>query len=128
MLAIKAMNDSAGLQGPVPALLIFGVMPRFPVVPSELPEQNSTMSAMHSARKEMTAAIAKELLNTAVRANVPIAAVKNIMIGADVPMYREKPEDKWIGPLKVLESDEKVLRISVKGSPMQVSVDKVKLW
>ena len=128
MLAIKAMNDSAGPQGLVPTLSIFGVMPRIPVVPSELPEQISRMPAMHSARKEMAAVIAKDRLSTAIRANVPAAAMKNTKIVSDVFVYRENPEDKWIGPFKVLDNDDKVLRIDVKGSPMQVSLDKVKLY
>ena len=109
MLAVKAMNDSAGPQGLVPTVLILGVMPRIPVVPSELPDQISRMTAMHSVRKEMAAVIAREHLNTATRANVPVAAMKDIMVGADVLVYREKPENNWIGPSKVLENNEKVL-------------------
>lgn len=97
MLAIKAINDRAGPQGLVPTLLIFGVMPRISVVPSELPDQISRMAAMHSARKEMTAFIAKDRLSTAIRANVPAAAMKNIKVGSDILVYRENPEDKWIG-------------------------------
>ena len=103
-------------------------MPRIPVVPSELPEQISRMAAMHSARKEMAAAIAKERLSSAIRANVPAAAMKDIKIGSDVLVYREKPEDMWIGPFKVLDSDGKLLRLDVRGSVMQVYVDKVKLY
>ena len=94
MLAIKAMNDSAGPQGLVPTLLIFGVVPRITVVPSELPEQISRMAARHSARKEMTAVIAKDRLSRAIRANISAAAMNDIKVGFDVLVYREKPEDK----------------------------------
>lgn len=34
MLAIKAINDSAGPQRLVPTILIFGDMPRIPILPS----------------------------------------------------------------------------------------------
>ena len=127
-LAIKAMNDTAGPHGLVLTLLIFGVMPKIPVVPTQLPEQISRMAALHSAQKEMFASIAKERLNTAIRTNVPSAAIKDIEVGAEVLVYREKPENKWTGPFTVLQSDGKVLQVDVKGSPTQVSVDKVKLY
>ena len=128
MLAIKAMNETAGPHGLVPTLLIFGVMPRIPVVPTQLPALILRMEAMHSARKEMSASIAKERLNTSIRTNVPSAAMKDIDVGAEVLVYREKPEKKWTGPFTVLQSDGEVLHIGVKGSPTQVSVDKVKLY
>lgn len=118
MLDIKAMNDSAGPQRLVPILSIFEVMPRIPVVPSELPEQISRMAAMHSARKEMAAVIAKEVLSTAIRANVPAETMRNIKVGSDVLGFREKPEDKCIRPFKLIKIDEKVLQIDVKVSMM----------
>ena len=83
---------------------------------------------MHSARKEMSASIDKERLNTSIRTNVPSAAMKDIEVGAEILVYREKPEKKWTGTFTVLQSDGKVLHIDVKGSPTQVSVYKVKLY
>lgn len=63
MPTFKAMKDSAGTQELVPALLIFGVLPRISVVWSALPEQISRMAAMQSARKEMVPVIAKGCLS-----------------------------------------------------------------
>ena len=46
---------------------------------------------MHSARKEMSTIIAKDRLSTAIRTNVPSAAMKDIEVGNCVLLYREKP-------------------------------------
>ena len=114
MLAIKAMNDSAGPHGLVATLLVFGVMPRIPVAPSEPPEKISRMSAMHYAREEMSAVIAEDRLITAISTNVPSAAMKDIKVGNNVLVYREKPENKWTGPFKVLDSNGKLLQLTSK--------------
>lgn len=34
-LAVKAVNDTAGTAGLVPMLLVFGVLPRFPIFPKD---------------------------------------------------------------------------------------------
>ena len=50
-LSVMAMNDTAGYHGLVPTLLVFGVMPRIPITPVDLPNQMVGMRAMARARK-----------------------------------------------------------------------------
>lgn len=127
-LAVKAMNDSAGPHGLVPTLLVFGVMPRIPIAPADLPEQVARMKAMISARSEMTAVMAKSKLSTVLRSNIPAAALSDITIGSEVLVYREKPENKWVGPYRVLTIDGKVVHVDANGTSMQLSIDKVKRY
>ncbi|CDF36767.1 unnamed protein product [Chondrus crispus] len=127
-LSLKAMNDTAGYHGLVPTLLVFGAMPRIPIVPMDLPAQMNRMKAMESARKEMASVMAKERLSRAVRMNVPSAADKDIVIGSRVLLYREKPEDQWTGPYLVLDVKDKSVTIQLEGKIMNTSIDKVKSY
>lgn len=52
-LAVKACNNTAGRTGMVPALLVFGVVPRMPIHPSELRKQRERIMALHDSRKHM---------------------------------------------------------------------------
>jgi len=56
-------------------LLVFGLLPRIPVRPANLPEQGNRMEAMHKARDEMAQLISIRRTNQALRANVPAAAI-----------------------------------------------------
>ena len=125
-LSVMAMNDTAGYHVLVPTLLVFGAMPRLLVTPMDLPAQVDRMKAMVLARKEMTRIIAKERIPRALRTNVPSAAHTDIPIGSRVLIFREKPENKWIGPYRVLDVKDKCLFIDLDGTDYQVSLDEVK--
>lgn len=126
-IAVKACNDTAGPNGLVPTLLVFGVMPRFPLNPIDLPDQVERMRAMESARMEMAQVISKTRLDTALRSNVPTAAdqAPNIMIGSEVLVFRER-QRKWIGPFRVLDVQGKMIHIDIKRGQPRYSIDKVK--
>lgn len=125
-LAIKAVNDTAGPAGLVPTLLVFGVMPRLPIHPKDLPEQRDRMQAMQSARTEMTKIVAKTRVHVALSKNVPAAADAAIRILDKVLVYREKPVNKWLGPYNVLDINGKIVHVDINGKSSQFSVDKVK--
>ena len=127
-LSLKAMNDTAGYHGLVPTLLVFGAMPRIPIIPMDLPAQMNRMKAMESARKEMASVMGKERISKAVRMNVPSAADTDIVIGSRVLLYREKPEDQWTGPYLVIDVQDKSVTIQLEGKIMNVSIDKVKSY
>jgi hypothetical protein len=57
---IKALNDTAGPDGLVPSLLVFGVFPISPEISREFPAQRSRLKTMHTAREEYEKVIAKE--------------------------------------------------------------------
>lgn len=69
-IAVKAVNDTAGPNGLVPTLLVFGVLPRALVTPPDLPQQKQRMEAMQCARDEMAKSISQRRINTALGSNV----------------------------------------------------------
>lgn len=50
-LAVKATNDTAGPSELVPTLLVFGILPRIPLLPKELPQNVNRIKSMYDARK-----------------------------------------------------------------------------
>lgn len=125
-LVIKDVNDTAGPAGLVPTLLVFGVLPRLPIYPKDLPEQRSRMRAMQLARSDMSQIMAKARVHVALNRNVPYAADTKIRIRDKVLVYRENPISKWTGPYNFLDVKGKAIYADVKGELTQFSVDKVK--
>ena len=130
VLSTKALNDTAGPNGLVPTLLVFGVLPRIPFAPAELPTQVQRMKAMVAARSEMSTLVARSKLKLALKSNALGAAstFQDIMIGSEVLVYREKPIKGWIGPFTVLDVNGKACFLEVNGRQAKYSVDKVKLY
>lgn len=80
--------------GLVPTLLVFGIVPPFPLGFSDLPVQRTRMEALHKARREMAKAVATARLRAALSGNFPAAADRDIRIGSKVLCYEEK-EKMW---------------------------------
>lgn len=51
-LAVKSMNDTRNSEGLVPSLQLFGVLPHFSAVNTNLPYQVTWMNVIYTARKE----------------------------------------------------------------------------
>ena len=127
-LSIRAMNDTSGTNGLVPTLLVFGVLPRIPILPSKLPDQVKRLQVMMNARKEMNAIVAKSALSRAMKTNVPSAAKKTFKIGDEVLVFREKPICKWVGPFKIITIDNKMAHLDYNGELKLYSIDKLKKY
>lgn len=125
---MKGMNDTAGPNGLVPTLLVFGVMPIIPIIPGNYPSQVERMHALKRARKEMGVHIANARLRKGLSSNVPASASSEIQNGSLVLWYREKPLDKWVGPYSVLDVQKNIVLLDVNGTLTQVSIDKVKMY
>lgn len=128
VLAVKAVNDTAGPAGLVPTLLVFGVMPRLPIHPKNLPDQRDWMNAMKLARAEMSRITANERMRTALSRNAPAAAGAEYRIADQVLVYREKPVNKWVGPFAIVNVQGKTGFVDVNGKATQFAVDKIKLY
>lgn len=127
-LAIKAFNDTAGPHGLVPTLPVFGVLPRLPIHPRDLPDQRDRMRAMQLARSEMAREIAKARVHVALRRNFPAAADADVKILDQVLVYLEKPVNKWLGPFTVIDFNDKSVYVNINGKTSRYSVDKVKVY
>ena len=76
--AVRAMNDTAGQNGIVPTLPVFGVMQRILVARKDRPGMMETMQAMKAVRKEMAEILARNPISKEVQYNVPAAADKEM--------------------------------------------------
>lgn len=126
-LPVKACNDTAGENGLVSTVLVFGVVPRMPPRPHVLPKNVSGLNTMIKARKGSSKTIAQSRMATALQRSVPVAAVA-VTIGDAVLMFREKPVGKWIGPYIVVKTNGKLLTLNTVYRTLKASVEKIKLY
>lgn len=95
-LATKALNDAMGENGLVPSLLVFGLIPRFPIIATDMPTQSERMVVLATARAEMEQSVAARLIEQALRHHVPNAADRVCSTGKEVLVCRELI-DEWKG-------------------------------
>lgn len=100
-LAVKALNDTAGLKGLVPSLLVFGKIPYLENTNANLPDQEERFRAMHLARAEAAKITAEQRIKLALRTNVPPSAKYELRSGQSVMAYSEN-HNKWVDDLKVV--------------------------
>lgn len=127
-IANKAVNDTAGPRGLVPTLLVFGISPRLPISPKELPGQIQRMKAMKAARREMSRITAQARITMALTRNAPKGTDSNIAIGDEILWYRDKPIGRWTGPHLVMDKRDKLLEINDGDRQHTVSIDRVKRY
>ena len=73
-IANKAMNDTIGENGLVPSRLVFGIIPRYPILNTDLPNQKERMEAIKLAQSEMNSIIAERRVLAALTKKIPPAA------------------------------------------------------
>ncbi|KJZ69913.1 hypothetical protein HIM_10698 [Hirsutella minnesotensis 3608] len=104
-MAVKAVNDTAGPDGIVPTLLVFGAYPR---LTADSPPSASTLkrsAAMQKAMKTLRQLSAERQVKDALRTrNGPSTAdVLSLPLQSEVRVWREK--DGWQGPFKLASID-----------------------
>lgn len=90
-LLLKAVNDTAGPNGPVPTMLPSGVLPRLPFSPLPHPGNIHRMESLRTARAEMARTVADERIRQSLRSSVPPAADADLRMGDLILLFREKP-------------------------------------
>lgn len=58
-LAIMAMSDTMGPNGLIPSYLVFGVLPRYPCLNSDLPDPEARMNIIKLAKAEMSTIVSE---------------------------------------------------------------------
>lgn len=98
-LAVHALNNTAGPDGLIPTLLVFGTIPKLPIGNLETmqPTQRDHFAALKSARKEMETIVANQRVRLALKPRTKSMEVFNIPPGSPVLVYREKAKC-WKGP------------------------------
>ena len=104
-MAVKAVNDTAGPDGLVPTLLVFGAYPRMtldsPPSPSTLKRSDAIQKAMKVLRKVAAERQVNDALNT--RNGPSTTDVLALPLQSEVRVWREK--DGWQGPYKIAATD-----------------------
>ncbi len=126
-MAVKAVNDTAGPDGLVPTLLVFGAYPR--LTKNDAPAQSiiRRASAMQMAMKELREIHAKRQVSDALamRNGPSIAATLNLPLQSLVRVWREK-EKVWKGPYKLLNVDGTTVTIQLPYGPTKFRATVVK--
>lgn len=103
--------------------MVFGVIPRIPIRPQQLPNRVTRIIALKKALKTVKL-VARSRLVSAITSNVLAAADNNIKIGDDAPMSSEKPTAKWTGLFAVVKSDGKTLTVDSGDKTRAAFMDK----
>lgn len=93
-LSVWAMKQTAGPRRLSPILLVFGIHPRLPANPADLPNQLERCKALVEARAGMMKQVERDHLSSTLRTQVPRAAAVDITSGIEVLVYREKHIEK----------------------------------
>ena len=119
-MAVKAVNDTAGPDGLVPTLLVFGAYPRisYDSPPSASTAQRAatiekTMKALRQKTAERTV---RDALNT--RNGPNVSHILDLPLGSLVRVYREKKG--WTGPFKVLSIENHDVTVDTENGPSKV--------
>ncbi|HEY2455482.1 MAG TPA: hypothetical protein VGI71_23255 [Scandinavium sp.] len=116
-MAVKAVNDTAGPNGLVPTLLVFGAYPRMtndsPPSPSITQRAEAVRKAMkevrhlHAERQVKDALTMRNGPNTTVTTRLPP--------NSDVRVWRDKAN--WTGPFKLIASDGETCTVQMPYGP-----------
>jgi hypothetical protein len=121
-MAFKAINDTAGPDGIVPTLLVFGAYPR--LVENDAPSQTVSHRAtvLKKAMEEVRKLRAKRQVNDALnqRNGPSTLAIKDLPLNSDVLVWRETPGNKtgqWTGPFTLLGTDKEDCIVTLPSGP-----------
>ena len=116
-MAVKAVNDSAGPDGIVPTLLVFGAYPRMVEDSAPSPSVTQRAEAIRKAVKEVRRLHADRQVKDALamRNGPKTKTTLTLPIQSDVRVWREK--DGWTGPFKLIASDGETCTIDMPYGP-----------
>lgn len=116
-MAVKAVNDTAGPDGLVPTLLVFGAYPRIsmdsPPSPSIIQRAEAIQKAMKALRRAAAERTVSDALNTR---NGPITdEVLSLPLQSEVMIWREK--NGWQGPYKIINIKDHDVTVDMVNGP-----------
>ncbi|THC93999.1 hypothetical protein EYZ11_006508 [Aspergillus tanneri] len=116
-MAVKAVNDSAGPDGIIPTLLVFGAYPRMTDMDPPSPSVVKRAEAIRAATKEVRRLHAERQVNDALamRNGPNIITTLDLPLQSDVRVWREK--GGWKGPYKLLAVDGETCTVDMLHGP-----------
>ncbi|KAI0995095.1 hypothetical protein K3495_g13086 [Podosphaera aphanis] len=117
-IAQKAVNDTAGPDGIVPTLLVFGAYPRISDLDAPAPSATQRANAIQKATIELRHSYAKRQVRDAlaIRNGPSTEATLNLPINSIVGVWREK--EGWKGPYKLLAIDGEACTLQMPHGPV----------
>ncbi|KAI0993782.1 hypothetical protein K3495_g14403 [Podosphaera aphanis] len=116
-MAIKAINDTAGPDGLVPTLFVFGAYPRMtvdsPPSPSTLRRIEAVQKAMKALRRLNAERQVNDALNT--RNGPSTHEILSLPLQCEVRVWREK--DGWQGPYKIIATNGHYITLDMVNGP-----------
>jgi hypothetical protein len=116
-MAVKAVNDSAGPDGIIPTLLVFGAYPRITENSAPSPTITKRAEAICKATKEVRCFYAERQVTDALamRNGPNTATTLELPIQSDVRVWREA--GGWNGPFKLLATEGETYLIAILYGP-----------
>ena len=121
-MAVKAVNDTAGPDGLVPTLLVFGAYPRMSNLDPPAPSVAERATAIRKAMVEIAKLRAKKLVNNALhhRNGPDTTLVHDLPLNSEVLVWREGNTGqggKWTGPYNLLAIDGETCKVQLPNGP-----------
>jgi hypothetical protein len=121
-MAFKAINDTAGPDGIVPTLLVFGAYPRLVESDAPSPTVSHRATVLKKAMEEVRKLRAKRQVNDALnqRNGPSTSAIKDLPLNSDVLVWCETPDNKtgrWTGPFTLLGTDKEDCIVALPSGP-----------
>jgi len=127
-MAVKAINDTAGPNGLVPTLLVFGSYPRITEDSPPSPSNVRRAAAIHKAMKELQHLQAKRKVQEALAArNGPdMAPTISLPLQSQVRVWRENKG--WQGPFTLIATAGQTCTLQLPHGPRDFRSTAVKPW
>jgi hypothetical protein len=125
-MAVKAVNDTAGPDGLVPTLLVYGAYPRMSNLDPPAPSVTDRATAIRKAMAEIVKLRAKQTINSALhhRNGPDTTSVHDLPLNSEVLVWRES--GSWTGPYRLLAIEGETCRIQLPSGPTSFRSTSVK--
>jgi hypothetical protein len=118
-MAVKAVNNTAGFNGLIPTLLVFGAFPRIsynsPFSPSITKRAKAVNQAMKELRKHMVARQMNAVLNICNRPDSAAYSPMDLPLQSEVRVWREN--GGWQGFFRVIAHDGQNVTLELSNGP-----------
>ena len=125
--AVKAVNDTAGPDGLIPTLLVYGAYPRLSREDKPTPSNTERARAIERAMDDVRKSNAKIAIAEAMRTTrgPDVAAVLGLPLNAKVLVWREKPKS-WIGPWRMVVREGYIYKIDLDKRFVDMCITSIK--
>jgi hypothetical protein len=118
-MAVKAVNNTAGFNGLIPTLLVFGAFPRIfhdsSFSPSIIKRAKAVNQAMKELRKHMAARQMNAALNTRNGPDPAAYSLMDLSLQSEVRVWREN--GGWQGPFRIVAHDGQNVTLELFNGP-----------